>query len=525
MQDSTLRFNNFFTQELPADNDHSNTIRQVANACFSWVTPTHCSQPTLLAHSAEVAKMLAIQVDGSWFSDVFAGNKTLAGMQPYAMRYGGHQFGNWAGQLGDGRAINLGQLNTADQQHFTLQLKGAGKTPYSRHADGRAVLRSSLREFLCSEAMHHLGIPTTRALSLVLSGDQVTRDIMYNGNVAAEPGAIVCRVAPTFLRFGSFQLHTAMGEQLLLQQLADFTIAHYFPTVDATSAEKYIQWFEIVAQQTAKTVAHWQRVGFVHGVLNTDNMSITGETIDYGPYGWLEPYQPNWTPNTTDREYQRYGFANQPYISHWNLGMFANSLVPLLRASSSLVEQLQQKLAGYPGVYQHHWQHTAASKLGLARWQSASDEKLYSTLEQLLEQCQFDYVLFFRQLGNALSLPNDQALQLLAATSYTALSTAQLDACRDWLRRYRARLGRQTAQQITAQITVMNTVNPKYVLRNYLAHQAIEAAHAGDYSVLHTLQALLRTPYDEQPTMERFAKKRPDWAENKVGCSKLSCSS
>ena len=270
---------------------------------------TKVAAPKTIAYSREVAALLDLdraECESELFAQVFGGNQLLEGMDPYAMCYGGHQFGNWAGQLGDGRAINLGEVLNRKGEHWTLQLKGAGPTPYSRTADGLAVLRSSIREFLCSEAMFHLGVPTTRALSLVSTGEQVMRDMFYDGNPKFEPGAIVCRVAPSFVRFGNFQIFAARGDIENLKRLVDFTIVNDFPHLGAPSPEVYASWFEEVCVRTCEMIVHWMRVGFVHGVMNTDNMSILGLTIDYGPYGWLEDYDPGWTPNTTDASGKRY---------------------------------------------------------------------------------------------------------------------------------------------------------------------------------------------------------------------------
>jgi uncharacterized protein YdiU (UPF0061 family) len=256
--------------------------------------------------------------------------------------YGGHQFGQWAGQLGDGRAISLAEVDqSAPGQRWELQLKGAGPTPYSRRADGRAVLRSSLREFLCSEAMHHLGIPTTRALSLVTTGEPVVRDMFYDGHPQDEPGAIVCRVAPSFVRLGNFELFASRSEVETLRRLADYVMATHFPELGPpSSAESYAAWFAEVCRRTAIMIAHWMRVGFVHGVMNTDNLSILGLTIDYGPYGWLEPYDPVWTPNTTDAGGRRYCYANQPRIGLWNLSQFGHALRPLLETAEGIEQGL-----------------------------------------------------------------------------------------------------------------------------------------------------------------------------------------
>ncbi|MEP6805890.1 MAG: protein adenylyltransferase SelO family protein, partial [Flavobacterium sp.] len=287
-----LKINNRFTTELPADPDETNQIRQVKNTVFSYVDPVKPSNPSLIHASKEVAELIGIladEIQSESFLNVFSGNEILPETRPYAMCYAGHQFGNWAGQLGDGRAINLTEIEH-NNNFFTLQLKGAGKTPYSRTADGLAVLRSSVREYLCAEAMYHLGVPTTRSLSLMLSGDEVLRDILYNGNPAYEKGAIVCRVAPSFIRFGSFEMLTARNELKNLKEFTEYNIKHYFLEINGEPKEQYIQFFKSVSDKTREMILHWQRVGFVHGVMNTDNMSIHGITIDYGPYGWLENY-------------------------------------------------------------------------------------------------------------------------------------------------------------------------------------------------------------------------------------------
>ena len=293
-----LHIHNSFITELPADKDQNNIPRQVENACFSYVQPVVPSNPVLIHAVAEVADNIGLsQTDlaSPEFLKVFSGSTVYSGTKPYAMCYAGHQFGNWAGQLGDGRAINLTEVINNDQL-YTLQLKGAGPTPYSRNADGFAVLRSSIREYLCAEAMHHLGVPTTRSLSLMETGDPVLRDILYNGNPAYEKGAVVCRVAPSFIRFGSFEIFAARNDLENLRLLADYTIKHHFSDIKEEGVSKYVAFFHAVAKATLNMIIHWQRVGFVHGVMNTDNMSIHGITIDYGPYGWLEDYNQNGHP-------------------------------------------------------------------------------------------------------------------------------------------------------------------------------------------------------------------------------------
>ena len=327
-----LNLQDTFNKDLPADPIMGNSRRQVSNAAFSYATPRKPSNPTLLHASSEVASLLGISEDeitSESFLNVFSGAEIVEDSNPYAMVYGGHQFGNWAGQLGDGRAINLGEVVHEDKR-WAMQLKGAGETPYSRTADGLAVLRSSIREHLCSEAMFHLGVPTTRSLSLSLTGDNVMRDMLYDGNPEYEKGAVVCRVSPSFIRFGNFQIFAARKDVDNLRKLTDYTIKHFFPEIKTEGKQKYLDFFQTVLERTLEMVVEWQRVGFVHGVMNTDNMSILGLTIDYGPYGWLEGYEPGWTPNTTDREGRRYRYAYQPKIAYWNLMQLGNALYPLI---------------------------------------------------------------------------------------------------------------------------------------------------------------------------------------------------
>ena len=401
---SALDFKNRFTRALPSDSSEVNYPREVRSACYSRVKPTPAREPSLVAHSREVAELLGLGERACLspeFTQVFSGCRALPGMDCHALCYGGHQFGHWAGQLGDGRAINLGEVRAPDGQHFTLQLKGAGPTPYSRTADGYAVLRSSVREFLCSEAMFHLGVPTTRALSLIRSGQGVLRDMFYDGNAKTEPGAVVCRVARSFLRFGSYEIFAARRETELLKQLADYTIRTEFPKLAPPLAQieivhgTYVEWFREVSRLTAVMVVDWMRVGFVHGVMNTDNMSIIGDTIDYGPYGWLEDFDPNWTPNTTDATGRRYAYGQQPEIAYWNLVRLANALVPLLPSP----ELMQDALDVYPEIYEASWKRTITSKLGWRGFREEGDGALVSSLMGLLPKLEIDMTIFYRQLA------------------------------------------------------------------------------------------------------------------------------
>ncbi len=391
------RFDNSFVRELPADPLRQDFPRPVRNACFSHVRPAAVAAPELLAWADSVGELLGIarpQAVTGPVVDVLGGNLVLPGMQPYAARYGGHQFGNWAGQLGDGRAMTLVEMLGPDGRRRELQLKGAGRTPYSRRADGRAVLRSSVREFLCSEAMHYLGVPTTRALSLVGTGDAVERDMFYDGNAEDEPGAIVCRVAPSFVRFGSFEILTSNDELDELRRLADYVITTHYPELGAPSPEVYARWFEEICRRTAIMVAEWMRVGFVHGVMNTDNMSILGLTIDYGPYGWLEGYDLGWTPNTTDAQGRRYCYGRQPEIAQWNLLRLAGALSPLIPDRADL----EAGINTYGRVYGECSRRIMGDKLGLLDI-TEDDDALVEELIEALHVAETDMTLVLPPSG------------------------------------------------------------------------------------------------------------------------------
>ena len=538
---SRFSFDDRFVREMPGDPADYNLPRQVHGAFYSHVTPTPVSAPKLLAHSAEVAADLGLTVDDLRSDEVvsvLAGNRIFDGMKPYSACYGGHQFGHWAGQLGDGRAITLGEMVTPGGATLEVQLKGAGPTPYSRRADGRAVLRSSVREFLCSEAMHHLGVPTTRALALVLTGDEVLRDMLYDGNAEMEPGAIVTRISPSFVRFGSFELPASRNEHALVKKLADHVIAaHYshLPNAAAPTRDTYRAFLVEVAERTARMVAAWMRVGFVHGVMNTDNMSILGLTIDYGPYGWLEGFDPAWTPNTTDASGRRYRFGAQPRIAAWNVASLVDAFSSLLDEGAA-----DAVMDAYAEAWSVAELDMYARKLGIRdlRLEGEGENKSpdYHLLEGLFEvfKCaEIDMTLFYRGLANVptdTSLPRaEHEARSLAAVrdafyAPSLLETSVGDSVYTWLSAWAVR-AKEAYPSDAERIATMNAANPKYVLRNWLCQNAIDAAAKGNPAEVELLLEVMRRPYEERPGLERFAEKRPEWARHRVGCSMLSCSS
>jgi uncharacterized protein YdiU (UPF0061 family) len=512
-----------FITELPADPSTTNTPRQVEQACFSFVSPTPTSNPAIIHTSMEMLSELGIpesEVTEGNFLSYFSGQSTYPESKPYAMAYGGHQFGHWAGQLGDGRAINIMDLR-AGEKKWSLQLKGAGPTPYSRTADGLAVLRSSIREHLCSEAMYHLGVPTTRSLSLCLTGDQVLRDVMYNGNAAYEKGAVVCRAAESFLRFGNYQLFASRGDKDNLRKLLDYTIKYHFKEIKSSGNTAYIDLFQEVSKRTLEMVLHWQRVGFVHGVMNTDNMSILGLTIDFGPYGWLEGYDDDWTPNTTDKQFKRYRYGNQPKIALWNLVQFGNVINYLVEDSVAL----QQTVNWYNEELDIGYIKMMCAKIGL----DIPKEKgrvLISSLESALTEVETDMTIFFRQLANcSVAASFEECWSVIQDAFYADQISEQSKLFwKEWFEEYYTLIKQEQITDSNRKNS-MDKVNPKYVLRNYMAQLAIDKADQGDYALIEELHQCLKRPYDDQPAYEHWYTRRPEWARHKVGCSMLSCSS
>ncbi|GAU12066.1 hypothetical protein TSUD_00320, partial [Trifolium subterraneum] len=560
-----LNWDNSFVRELPSDPRTDPFPREVLHACYTKVSPSvQVDDPQLVIWSQSVADLLELdnkEFERPDFPLFFSGATPLVGALPYAQCYGGHQFGMWAGQLGDGRAITLGEILNSKSQRWELQLKGAGKTPYSRFADGLAVLRSSIREFLCSEAMHHLGIPTTRALCLVNTGKLVTRDMFYDGNPKEEQGAIVCRIAQSFLRFGSYQIHASRGNEDLeiVRVLADYAIKHHFPhienmskseslsfstgdedhsVVDLTSnklgrplssglghAKKVYNWPVAawawaveIAERTASMIARWQGVGFTHGVMNTDNMSILGLTIDYGPFGFLDAFDPKFTPNTTDLPGRRYCFANQPDIGLWNLAQLTSTL-----SSAHLINEKEADYAleRYGTRFMDDYQDIMTKKLGLPKY----NKQLIGKLLTNMAVDKVDYTNFFRTLSNIkadTSIPDDELLVPLKSVLLD-IGQERKEAWTSWLKTYIHELSTSDTSDDQRKI-LMDTVNPKYILRNYLCQTAIDAAEIGDFGEVRRLLKLVEHPFDEQPGMEKYARLPPAWAY-RPGVCMLSCSS
>eukprot|EP00884_Botryococcus_braunii_P018806 jgi/Botrbrau1/5609/Bobra.97_2s0032.1 len=512
-----------FTDELPGDPVRTNGLRQVDNAFYSFVSPTPTrTEPRLVIGSTEVAQLIGLdpaEFDRPEFAQIFSGNAQLPASdgKSYAQCYGGHQFGSWAGQLGDGRAINLGEARGPDGRRWDLQLKGAGLTPYSRRADGRAVMRSSLREYVASEAMAALGVPTTRALSLVATGDRVLRDMFYNGNAKFEPGAVVCRVAPSFIRFGTFQLPVSRGEEQvgLVKQLADYVIRHHYTHLDGRK-DKYAALLMEVSKRTGSLIAFWQNVGFVHGVLNTDNMSILGETIDYGPYGFLGPFDPSFTPNTTDLPRRRYCFRQQPEIGQWNLAQLANAL---LAAQLMTLDEAQAAVEAFLDTMLPEYEARGARKMGLKSYNKDLAVGLLTTMYE----DRADFTNTYRALSSVSTSEPDEAIPEALSKALGELSEERRGAWSKWLAQYRAALRAEGLPDKERQ-AMQDSVNPAYIPRNHVLLKVIADVEEGNFSELNTLMDLLKTPYQERPGFERFCEPAPG-GEARLGVELLSCSS
>ncbi|XP_077879403.1 protein nucleotidyltransferase YdiU-like isoform X6 [Ictidomys tridecemlineatus] len=460
---------------LPVDPVQENYVRKVKNCIFSIAFPTPFKSRVLLAAvSKEVLEdILDLDVSVSETDDfiqLVSGGKIVSGSVPLAHRYGGHQFGMWADQLGDGRAHLIGTYTNRQGEKWELQLKGSGKTPYSRNGDGRAVLRSSVREFLCSEAMHYLGIPTSRAVSLVVSDDEVWRDQFYNGNITKERGAVVLRAAKSWFRIGSLEILAHYGELDLLRTLLDFIIQEHFPSIDVKEPNRYVDFFSTVVFETAQLIALWMSVGFAHGVCNTDNFSLLSITIDYGPFGFMEAYNPDFVPNTSDDE-RRYKIGNQASIGMFNLDKLLQALNPLLDLGQ---KQMFRKLF--------------KAKLGLLGEKEGDDELIALLLHQ-----------------------------------FWALKTiSKHELFPTWVSKYILRLKSNMNDSVSERRKRMITVNPRYVLKNWMAESAVQKAERNDFSEVRLLHQVLRSPFQKHSAAEKagYALPTPSWAKDlRVSCS------
>jgi uncharacterized protein YdiU (UPF0061 family) len=508
----------------------ANTFANLPAEFYTRLPTTPLTAPRLVHASSEVAAQLGLSAQAlaaQEFLDVVSGTQPMPGGDTMAAVYSGHQFGVWAGQLGDGRAHLLGEIQGPDGS-FELQLKGAGMTPYSRMGDGRAVLRSSVREYLASHAMRGLGIPTTQALSLVSARNPVRRETL-------ETAAVVARMAPSFIRFGSFEHWAARRRPDLLRVLADYVIDRFYPecrdashsstsgdTNTVNDYEPYVQLLRAVVRRTATLMASWQVVGFCHGVMNTDNMSILGLTLDYGPYGFMDGFDAKHICNHTDSS-GRYAWHAQPAVAHWNLYQLANSLHEIVPEAAALKAALDE----YEACFLDAMQTRMSQKLGLSTWQ-AGDETLIDDLWSLMQASHADFTLTFRQLAYAPGLtqaPQAQIEHDLGGTVNANLLPfvdlfVDRAGAQAWLSRYSTRLGSDPTQNWQGRVAGMLAVNPLYVLRNHIAQQAIAAAEQGDFSEVQRQYELLRNPFIAQDGHEAYAATPPAGALHlEVSCS------
>jgi serine/tyrosine/threonine adenylyltransferase len=486
-------------------------LTQLGPQFFTRLQPTPLAAPTWAARNHALAHALGWTplLDDEHLS-ALAGNALLPGADPLATVYSGHQFGHWAGQLGDGRAIWLGEAASALGPQ-EIQLKGAGPTPYSRRGDGRAVLRSSIREYLCSEAMHGLGIPTTRALSLVASPEPVWRETQ-------ETAAVVARVAPSFLRFGHLEHFAAQGDVDSLRALTDHFITHHLPQGNERAAlwqgNRYAAMLDLVQDSTARLLAQWQAVGFCHGVMNTDNMSLLGLTLDYGPFQFMDGFDPGHICNHTDTQ-GRYAYSRQPNIAYWNLFCLAQAMLPLIEDQDLTLQVLEGYKTGFPRALGD----AMRAKLGLTGDLASealreSDWSLVEDLLQLMATQRLDFTHFWRQFSHAVAAHQEGTMVAFEPVRDLFVDRASWEA---WLSRYLIRLGSAPFHEVGQG---MLRVNPKFVLRNHLAEIAIRKAQSGDYSEIDTLHNLLKSPFDEHPGFEAYADLPPDWASHlEISCS------
>lgn len=505
-----------FLENFPGDFSGNLMQRQTPGVLFSVVEPAHFDHPQLIVFNEELSEEIGLgKIDSENDVEFLHSNFIPENLKTYATAYAGHQFGNWAGQLGDGRAIFAGQITNEEGKKTELQWKGAGATPYSRHADGRAVLRSTLREYLMSEYLYHLGIPTTRALSMSFTGEDVIRDIMYNGNAKAEKGAVMIRTAESFLRFGHFELLSARKEHDLLQKLADFAIENYFPEIDVNDEHRYIKWFKIISERTADLVVEWFRVGFVHGVMNTDNMSVLGLSIDFGPFSMMDEYNLSFTSNTTDIPGRRYAFGEQGKMAQWNLWQLANALFPLIKDT----EKLQKILDGFSDYFWQKHDEMLTLKFGFDELLE-EDLNFFVEWQNLMQDLKIDYALFFTKLESFEDELN--ARGHFAEVFYANLSENQASQFSAFIKKYQERLQKNNISREESK-GLMSQNNPKFILRNYLLFECIEELDNGKKELFNKLLEAIKKPYQE--IYPEFSGKRPPKFDDVVGCTSLSCSS
>ncbi|KAM5144201.1 protein adenylyltransferase SelO-like isoform 1-T1 [Callospermophilus lateralis] len=500
---------------LPVDPVQENYVRKVKNCIFSIAFPTPFKSRVLLAAVSKEVLEDILDLDLSVsetddFIQLVSGGKIVSGSVPLAHRYGGHQFGMWADQLGDGRAHLIGTYMNRQGEKWELQLKGSGKTPYSRNGDGRAVLRSSVREFLCSEAMHYLGIPTSRAVSLVVSDDEVWRDQFYNGNIMKERGAVVLRAAKSWFRIGSLEILAHYGELDLLRTLLDFIIQEHFPSIDVKEPNRYVDFFSTVVFETAQLIALWMSVGFAHGVCNTDNFSLLSITIDYGPFGFMEAYNPDFVPNISDDE-RRYKIGNQASIGMFNLDKLLQALNPLLDLGQK--QLAAQILHQYPAHYYARFRKLFKAKLGLLG-EKEGDDDLIAFLLHLMEKTEADFTMTFLQLSE---ITESQLQELNIPQQFWALKTiSKHELFPTWVSKYILRLKSNMNDSDSERRKRMITVNPRYVLKNWMAESAVQKAERNDFSEVRLLQQVLRHPFQKHSAAERagYALPTPSWAKD-----------
>lgn len=505
-----------FLEEFPVDRSGNPMQRSITDYFGALVPPASFDNPHLVHFNAALGEELGLGTpEKKEDYALLHAQYSAQNISPYATVYGGHQFGRWAGQLGDGRALFLGEVTSPEGIGWELQWKGAGATPFSRHADGRAVLRSTIREYLISEAMHHLGVPTTRSLSISLTGEEVVRDILYSGNPQREPGALMVRAAQSFLRFGHFEYWSALGDLPKLQQLADYVLRRYYPLIGLKGKESYEALFDQICRRTAELVVEWMRVGFTHGVLNTDNMSVLGLGIDYGPYAFLDAYDLNFTSNTTDLPGRRYAFGQQGKIAQWNLWQLANALYPLLGESKALESALDR----FPEYFWKLHDRMVHRKFGFAE-QSSDSAALVVSIQSFMQSHEADYTLFFYLLSE--QKDEAAAMQALPAAFYRSLSQSDLTQLQQLLQRYFQLLGAQDAPMETAQ-NIMQETNPSYILRNYMLYDIIVEVEKGEMEGFRTAFERLQNPY--QRSADSVPVLRPHKYDGLPGCTMLSCSS